>query len=76
MKSASSPIMIIFAFFLLLAFLAAVVVMWSSIDKVIRGNDPPRGAVAIPTTETLAALNSATGACIPSGAARRGSIPA
>ena len=62
-KIAATPLMIVFAFFLLLAFLAAVVVMWSSIDKVIRGNQPPRGAVATPTTETRAALTSATGAC-------------
>lgn len=54
--------MIVFVFLLLLAFLAAVVVMWSSIDKVIRG-EPPRGAVATPTSETRAALDSATGAC-------------
>lgn len=75
-KIASSPLMIVFAFFLLLAFLAAVVVMWSNIDKVIRGDQPQRGAVATPTTETRAALNGATGPCIPSGAALRESIPA
>ena len=75
-KIASSPIMIIFAFFLLLAFLAAVVVMWSSIDKVIRGDQPPRGAVATPTTETRAALNSAFGACPLTKTASRGSIHA
>lgn len=75
-KIASSPLMIVFAFFLLLAFLAAVVVMWSSIDRVIRGNEPPRGAVATPTAETRAALNGVTGECIPSGAASRASITA
>jgi hypothetical protein len=73
-KIASSPAMIIFAFFLLLAFLAAVVVMWSSIDKVIRGNQPPRGAVATPSTETRAALTSATEAWPAAGASLRGSI--
>jgi hypothetical protein len=50
---------IIFVFILLLAFLAAVVVMWSSIDKVIRGEQPPRGAVAAPPAESRAALTGA-----------------
>jgi len=67
--------MIIFVFLLLLAFLAAVVVMWSSIDKVIRG-EPPRGAVATPTSETRAALNSANGACHLTDAVPPGSIVA